>query len=121
MVRYDRVCGAKRKGRIAVSFSGERQVGEHQMANRLILPKNDNTSEALAQLRRANLIYRGLPWPRPFNSTTHRLHLGDARDLSWVADESVHLVVTSPPYWTLKAYTPHEKQLGQIESYDSFL
>lgn len=91
------------------------------MGNRLKLPKNDNTPEALAQLRHANLIYRRLPWPHPFDKTTHRLHLGDARDLSWATDESVHLIVTSPPYWTLKAYAPHEKQLGQIESYDAFL
>ncbi|MFH1469478.1 MAG: site-specific DNA-methyltransferase [Pseudomonadota bacterium] len=30
--------------------------------------------------------------------TTHRLLIGDARALSGVADASVHLVVTSPPY-----------------------
>ena len=30
--------------------------------------------------------------------TTHRALLGDARDLSRIADESAHLVVTSPPY-----------------------
>jgi modification methylase len=91
------------------------------MANRLRLPTNDNTPEALAQLRHANTIYRGLPWPHPFDRTTHRLHLGDARDLSWLPSESVHLVVTSPPYWTLKTYAVHERQLGQIESYDDFL
>ena len=34
------------------------------MANHLRLPTNDNTPEALVQLRHANLIYRGLPWPR---------------------------------------------------------
>ncbi|WP_226006664.1 DNA-methyltransferase [Natrinema salinisoli] len=30
--------------------------------------------------------------------TTHRVFVGDSRDLSAVADESVELVVTSPPY-----------------------
>ena len=30
--------------------------------------------------------------------TTHRLVQGDARDLSFIPDESIHLVVTSPPY-----------------------
>lgn len=34
--------------------------------------------------------------------TSHRLIQGDARKLSFIEDESVHLVVTSPPYWTLK-------------------
>jgi modification methylase len=32
--------------------------------------------------------------------TTHRLQLGDARQMN-LAPESVHLVLTSPPYWTL--------------------
>jgi DNA modification methylase len=30
--------------------------------------------------------------------TQHRIHIGDARDMAVIADESVHLVVTSPPY-----------------------
>jgi site-specific DNA-methyltransferase (adenine-specific) len=91
------------------------------MANRLRLPASDNTPEALARLRHANLVYRGRPWPHPLDKTTHRLHLGDARDLSWLPDRSVHLVVTSPPYWTLKRYAVHEQQMGQIESYEAFL
>src|SRR3990172_2255704 len=51
----------------------------------------------------------------------HLLVQGDARDLSFVADETVHLVVTSPPYWTLKKYPDHEQQLGHIEDYEEFL
>jgi DNA modification methylase len=85
------------------------------------LPEQDNTSEALASLLAANRQYRKAPWPHPFDQTTHRLHLGDARDLSWIADESVHLVVTSPPYWTLKEYEEHEDQMGAIEEYETFL
>lgn len=34
--------------------------------------------------------------------TTHRWNLGDARNMAPLAAESVHLVLTSPPYWTLK-------------------
>ena len=34
--------------------------------------------------------------------TTHRLYQGDARSFPYVPDKSVHLVATSPPYWTLK-------------------
>ena len=33
--------------------------------------------------------------------THHELLLADARDLSAIASQSVHLVVTSPPSWTL--------------------
>lgn len=53
--------------------------------------------------------------------TTHGLHQHDSRDLSFVLDESVHLVVTSPPYWTLKEYRDTEGQLGHITRYDDFL
>lgn len=53
--------------------------------------------------------------------TQHKLVSGDSRDLSAIASESVHLVVTSPPYWTLKQYAPSESQLGSIEDFDAFL
>ncbi len=54
-------------------------------------------------------------------STNHQLWIGDSRDLGRVDDESVHLVVTSPPYWTLKEYLPHSDQLGSIADYEDFL
>ncbi len=50
----------------------------------------------------------------------HRLHLGDSRHLELGAD-SVELVVTSPPYWTLKKYNDQAGQLGEIEDYERFL
>lgn len=48
------------------------------------------------------------------------LHLGDARELDWIPNQSVHLVITSPPYWTLKEYNDHPGQLGHIEDYEHF-
>ncbi len=53
--------------------------------------------------------------------TLHRLVQGDARDLSFIADESIHLVITSPPYWTLKRYNDSEGQMGHIKEYEQFL
>jgi len=53
--------------------------------------------------------------------TQLRLVEGDARDLSFIGDESVHLVVTSPPYWTLKRYNEHPDQLGHVADYEDFL
>jgi len=85
------------------------------------LPKADNTSAGLRSLLRANQTYRVSAWPAPFSRTTHRIRLGDARNLSWLPSESVHLVVTSPPYWTLKEYRQSPGQLGHIEDYESFL
>jgi len=52
--------------------------------------------------------------------TTHDLVLGDSRKLTGVDDESVQLVLTSPPYWTLKQYPENSSQLGAIEDYDQF-
>jgi len=53
--------------------------------------------------------------------TTHKLVTGDARDLSFIPDESVHLVVTSPPYWNLKKYNENPDQMGHIQDYEVFL
>ena len=53
--------------------------------------------------------------------TKHVLRMGDARNLDWIADQSVHLVVTSPPYFNLKRYNDHEMQMGHIEDLDEFL
>jgi site-specific DNA-methyltransferase (adenine-specific) len=85
------------------------------------LPASDNTEGAVEKMLRANAILRQLPWPSPFDETTHRLRCGDARDLSWLPQESMHLVVTSPPYWTLKDYEPHHAQLGAVADYEVFL
>ena len=54
-------------------------------------------------------------------STVHRLINGDARDLSFLDNESVHLVVTSPPYWNLKRYKENPDQMGHIQDYEPFL
>lgn len=54
-------------------------------------------------------------------STSHRLYQGDARTFRYVTDESVHLVVTSPPYWTLKRYNDGAGQMGHIHDYQEFL
>jgi DNA modification methylase len=55
------------------------------------------------------------------DQTSHRLINGDARDLSFLDDNSVHLVVTSPPYWNLKRYNENPDQLGHIQDYEAFL
>lgn len=86
------------------------------------LPQEDNTPEGMQALLSANRHYRQVAWPEPYNRTTHRIHQGDARDLSWVPDASVQLVVTSPPYWTLKEYAPgNPDQMGHFDDYDHFL
>ena len=86
------------------------------------LPLNDAEPGALAVYLEANEHFRKAPWPPPYDKTTHRLRLGDSRDLGWIPDASVHLVVTSPPYWTLKEYAPgNRSQLGDLADYELFL
>ena len=53
--------------------------------------------------------------------TVHTLNQGDARHLDWIPDNSIHLVVTSPPYWTLKKYNDNDAQLGAVADYDAFM
>jgi site-specific DNA-methyltransferase (adenine-specific) len=81
----------------------------------------DNEPGAIEKLQELNEFYRRNRWPAEYASTSHQIYCADARDLSSVRGESVHLVVTSPPYWTLKEYAPHEQQLGAIEDYEQFL
>lgn len=85
------------------------------------LPKNDSDPDALQTLLGANRELRHLEWPEPFKQTSHSVRIGDARKLEFIPDESVHLVVTSPPYWTLKEYNAHDAQMGSIENYERFL
>lgn len=46
---------------------------------------------------------------------------GDARDLSSIADSSVGLAITSPPYWNKADYGAGEANLGNISSYPAFI
>ena len=53
--------------------------------------------------------------------TEHILYHADARDLSFIMDESIHLVLTSPPYFNLKEYRKGQNQLGIIDDYQLFV
>lgn len=64
--------------------------------------------------RRVERIVSSLP-------TRHIIYHGDSRNLSFIPSESIHLVVTSPPYWIVKKYKPIPGQLGVIRDYDRFL
>jgi len=53
-----------------------------------------------------------------------RIYCKDARHMDEVADESVHLVVTSPPYFDLKDYNSaenHINQAGDITDYHKYI
>jgi DNA modification methylase len=46
---------------------------------------------------------------------------GDSRKLSFIEDNSIGLVITSPPYWNKADYGNGETNLGRLESYGSFI
>lgn len=52
--------------------------------------------------------------------TLHKIIVGDSRHMGEVKDESVHLVITSPPYWQLKDYGSKD-QIGFNDSYQDYI
>jgi len=81
------------------------------------------TDTVPAGARPSSRLSTEIPEERAYDgpATTHLLNLGDARDLNWMDSDSIHLVVTSPPYFNLKKYNDHPNQLGDIDDYGTFL
>ena len=52
--------------------------------------------------------------------TNHKIIFGDSRKMSMIADKSVQLIVTSPPYWQLKDYGT-DNQIGFNDSYEEYI
>lgn len=87
------------------------------------IPLSDETKlkRALPPLAKNGKASGALTLALPQVPTAHRFYRRDARNLDDLPDASVHLVLTSPPYWTLKRYNESSGQLGSIENYDEFL
>lgn len=52
--------------------------------------------------------------------TKHKIIISDSRCMREVPDESVHLIITSPPYWQLKDYG-NGKQIGFNDTYEEYI
>ena len=52
--------------------------------------------------------------------TIHKIINGDSRQMGELKDNSVHLIVTSPPYWQLKDYGD-KNQIGFNDSYENYI
>lgn len=76
-----------------------------------LIPRLARDRQAMSRIES---LVRGL-------GTDHELIHGDARAASMLDPNSIHLVVTSPPYWTLKRYNDHEEQLGHVVDYKEFV
>ncbi|MCX7883405.1 MAG: DNA methyltransferase [Brevinematales bacterium] len=52
--------------------------------------------------------------------TIHKIIIGDSRKMKEINDESIHLIITSPPYWQLKDYG-NDRQIGFNHTYDEYI
>ncbi|WP_017715644.1 DNA-methyltransferase [Kamptonema formosum] len=80
-----------------------------------------DTQKAIPRIAKDEKLTALIDQCLPQIPSQHHLYLGDARDMPAAQPGSAHLVLTSPPYWTLKAYNKVSGQLGYIESYEQFL
>ena len=60
-------------------------------------------------------------WHQSMTKTNkpHQIFIKNSNNMSEIKPKSIHLVVTSPPYWNLKKYG--EKGLGIDEAYEKYL
>lgn len=98
----------------APEFDTEKSV----LAEFIALGDPDDFIPALARNRHAMQRIEAVVKAR---GTSHELIHGNSRAASALDDNSIHLVVTSPPYWNLKRYNNHEDQMGHIANYDEFI
>jgi modification methylase len=82
---------------------------------------DSNLDDLIPKLARDHAATRSIEACAQRRHTRHELILGDCRMMSFVPDASVHLVLTSPPYWTLKRYNDSPSQLGHVVDYDDFI
>lgn len=81
----------------------------------------DRSQAAFPLLARNVRLLKSIENILPRLPTYHDFYRTDATAISFLEPESIHLVITSPPYWILKKYNEHERQLGSIENYDLFI
>ena len=60
------------------------------------------------------------PSPAANMKTNHKIIIGDSRNMAELQNKSVHLVITSPPYWQLKDYGASD-QIGFNDSYEDYI
>lgn len=102
----------------------EQSLGERQDLSRYVpkdLAKVENPQTAIPRIAKDSKSVRLIEAAVQQVPTVHWLYLGDARNMPSLKPDSVQLVLTSPPYWTLKEYRRSEGQLGHVADYEQFL
>lgn len=85
-----------------------------------LLPRLNNAQSALPAIAKNAKLVAAIEDSVKRVPTHHRLIRQDSRNRWSVESESVALVLTSPPYWTLKEYRVEDGQLGYVEDYLQF-
>lgn len=102
----------------------EHSLGERHDLSRYVpkdLVKVENPQTAIPRIAKDSESVRLIEAAVQQVPTVHCLYLGDARNMSTLTPDSVQLVLTSPPYWTLKEYRRSDGQLGHVADYEQFL
>jgi DNA modification methylase len=106
---------------IIISSCEERRNLEDLVPADVLDAARENIQKAVPALAKNPSIVQAIEKAIKRVPTRHQMFLGDSRYMENIPDESIHLVVTSPPYWTLKEYPNCIGQLGSIEDYEEFL
>ena len=91
------------------------------LPNEVIALAEANHQQALPAIARDEVLSKAMEDAARSVPSRHRVIESDARDMSELSDQSVHLILTSPPYWNLKDYEKGNGQLGLIDDYEEFL
>lgn len=81
----------------------------------------DKSQKAIPQLAKNDKLVDKVEQVLPLLPTRHDFYRDDATKIDSLKPESIHLILTSPPYWILKKYNERDGQLGAIKEYDKFL
>jgi len=81
----------------------------------------ENPQKDLPRIAKDSKLVRSLEAVVRELPTRHSLYCRDARQIGMLRLNTVHLIVTSPPYWTLKEYRRSAGQMGSIADYGEFL
>jgi DNA modification methylase len=100
---------------------GEIEPLEHYVPPGILVLAQEDDQKAIPTIAKSRALAAEVELAVQRVPTTHKLVPADARYLEFLPSETVHLVVTSPPYWTLKSYPARAGQLGGVEDYDEFL
>ncbi len=83
--------------------------------------KLENPQLDLPRIAKEPALVKEIAWAVQKLSTHHKLVHHDSRFMNFLQPESIHLVVTSPPYWTLKQYRDSSGQMGHMSDYSHFI